>query len=59
MNQYANQETSEDVDYSPEAKEKLMEQMRQFDEKIRLDKEKFEHEKLKHKDDVQLKEKTN
>lgn len=57
MAQFANEETSEDVDYSPEAKEQLMEKIRQFDEKLKLEKERFSFEREKHKDDVRLKEK--
>jgi len=57
MNQYAGEETSEDIDYSPEAKADLMEKIRQFNEKLRLEREKFEFDKVKHKDDVVLKTK--
>lgn len=57
MNQFAGEETSEDVEYSPEAREKLLEQIRQFDEKIRIDKEKLELDKVKHRDDVKLRNK--
>lgn len=57
MNQFAGEETSEDVEYSPEAREKLLEQIRQFDEKIRIDKEKLELDKVKHRDDVELRNK--
>ena len=38
---------SEPEDYSQEAKDKLMETMRQFDERIKLDRDKFEFEKTK------------
>lgn len=57
MNNLASTEEFDDVDYSPEAKEKLLEQIRQFDEKLSLDKEKLDLEKKKHKDDVVLREK--
>lgn len=42
-------------DYSPEAKEKLMESMRQFDQKMQLDRERFNFEKKKHEDDIAVK----
>ena len=38
---------SEPEEYSQEAKDKLMETMRQFDERLRLDRDKFEFEKTK------------
>ena len=37
-------------EYSQEAKEKLMESMREFDARLRLDRDKFEFEKQKHRD---------
>ena len=42
---------------SEDNKQALMEKMRQFDEKIKLDREKFEFEKVKHKEDNALKDK--
>ena len=39
------------------SKAELAEKMRQFDEKIKLDREKFEFEKIKHKEDNALKDK--
>jgi hypothetical protein len=42
-------------EYSQEAKEKLMETMRQFDQRLALDKEKLAFEERKHRDDVELK----
>ena len=42
-------------EYSQEAKEKLMESMRQFDQRLSLDKEKLAFEERKHRDDVELK----
>ena len=39
------------------SKAELAEKMRQFDEKIKLDREKFEFEKVKHKEDNALKDK--
>ena len=50
----ANVETPE---FSEEARANLLEKMRQFDETIKLDREKFEFEKNKHKEDNQLKDK--
>lgn len=50
----ASVETSE---FSEEARANLLEKMRQFDETIKLDREKFEFEKNKHKEDNQLKDK--
>lgn len=42
-------------EYSQEAKDKLMESIRQFNEKIKLDREKLEFEKRKHSEDNALK----
>lgn len=42
---------------SSEGRDKLMEQIREFDEKLRLDREKFEHEKFKTREELRLKEK--
>lgn len=47
----------EEPEYSQEAKDKLMEQIRQFDEKLKLDRDKFNFDKRKHEDDVELKRK--
>lgn len=44
-------------EYSQEAKDRLMEQMREFDARLSLDRDKFEFEKHKAKVDAQLKEK--
>lgn len=51
--------TSEDGvnEVSSEKKDELLEKMRQFDAKLKLDKEKLQLEKEKHKDEVQLKNK--
>ena len=43
--------------YSEEAKANLLEKMRQFDAKLKLDREKFEFEKRKHSEDNALKDK--
>jgi len=44
-------------EYSQEAKDKLMESMRQFDERLKLDREKLELDKDKLSSDIRLKEK--
>lgn len=41
----------------PQEKEELLEKIRQFDERLKLDKEKLQLDKQKHVDDVQLKNK--
>ena len=46
-----------DVEYSQESKDKLMEQIREFDEKIKLDRERLEFDKDKARTDARLKEK--
>ena len=43
--------------FSEEAKANLKEKMREFDEKIRLDRERFNHEKATTKEELRLKEK--
>lgn len=55
MNKFADTETSEDIDFSPEAKARLAEQIREFDEKLKLDKRKLELDKEKAKIDASLK----
>ena len=47
----------EEPEYSQEAKDKLMEQIREFDERLKLDREKLRLDKKKHEDDVILKRK--
>lgn len=44
-------------EYSQEAKDKLMEQIREFDLRLKLDKERLEHDKEKAETDARLKEK--
>ena len=44
-------------EYSQEAKDKLMEQIREFDERLKLDREKLSLDKKNHEDDVILKRK--
>ena len=44
-------------EYSQEAKDKLMEQIREFDERIKLDRERLELDKTKASTDARLKEK--
>lgn len=57
MQAYAGEETTEDVEYSPEAKAKLEEQIREFDERLKLDKERLEFDRSKAQLDARLKEK--
>ena len=45
----------QEPEYSQEAKEKLMEDIRQFNEKLALDKEKFQFEKEKSNKELQIK----
>lgn len=47
----------EEPEYSEEAKANLMEKIRQFDEKLKLDRERLSFDKDKFKEDVRLKEK--
>lgn len=47
----------EEPEYSQEAKEKLMEQMREFDSRLRLDRDRLEFDKQKAATDARLKEK--
>ena len=42
-------------EYSQEAKEKLLESMRQFDSKMQLERDRFNFEKKKHEDDITVK----
>ena len=42
-------------EYSQEAKDKLMEQMRQFDARLKLDRERLEFDKQKSKEDLEIK----
>lgn len=42
-------------EYSQEAKDKLLEQIREFNEKLKLDKEKLNLDREKHKDDIRIK----
>ena len=45
----------EEQEFSEEAKANLMEKMREFNERLKLDREKLSHDKKKHEDDVSLK----
>ena len=47
----------EEPEFTQEAKANLMEKMRQFDAKLKLDKDRFEFDKAKAKKDQELKEK--
>lgn len=58
MSTNANQNDSiEEPVYSQEAKDKLMESMRQFDARLKLDRDKLEFDKLKSKNEIELKKK--
>ena len=46
-----------DTEYSQESKDKLMEQIREFDERLKLDRERLEFDKDKARSDAKLKEK--
>lgn len=46
----------EEPEFSEEAKANLMEKMRQFNEKLKLDKDKLAFDKTKHKEELELKE---
>ena len=52
----SSEDANRDEEYDSSDKEALMEKMREFDEKIKLDREKLEFEKQKHKEDNALKE---
>ncbi len=54
----ANQDGIEEQPFSEEARANLMEKMREFDAKLKLDKEKLELDKHKVKEDIRLKEKS-
>ena len=52
-----NEDVEIEPEYSQEAKDKLMESMRQFDERIKLDRERLQFDKDKARTDAALKEK--
>lgn len=47
----------QEPEYSQEAKDKLLQQIKEFDAKLKLDREKFEFEKQSKKEELRLKEK--
>lgn len=60
MNAYTKQSKEDGIvepEYSQEAKDRLMEQIREFDAKLKLDREKFNLDKEKARTDARLKEK--
>jgi hypothetical protein len=57
MGKYAGEETSEDIEFSEEAKANLLEKIREFDLKLNLDKQKLKLDKEKVRTDARLKEK--
>ena len=56
-----NQESDDGIQeqpFSEEARANLLEKMRQFDQKMKLDREKLELDKYKSREDIRLKEKS-
>lgn len=56
MNSQLQDDGIEEPEFSEEAKANLMEKMRQFNEKLKLDKDKLAFDKTKHKEELELKE---
>ena len=57
----SNQESNDSIQeqpFSEEARANLLEKMRQFDQKMKLDREKLELDKYKSREDIRLKEKS-
>ena len=57
----SNQESDDGIQeqpFSEEARTNLLEKMRQFDQKMKLDREKLELDKYKSREDIRLKEKS-
>lgn len=57
----SNQESDDGIQeqpFSEEARANLLEKMRQFDQKMKLDREKLELNKYKSREDIRLKEKS-
>ena len=57
----SNQESDDGIQeqpFSEEARANLLEKMRQFDQKMKLDREKLELDKYKSREDIKLKEKS-
>ena len=57
----SNQESNNGIQeqpFSEEARANLLEKMRQFDQKMKLDREKLELDKYKSREDIRLKEKS-
>lgn len=57
----SNQESDDSIQeqpFSEEARANLLEKMRQFDQKMKLDREKLELDKYKSREDIRLKEKS-
>lgn len=57
----SNQENDDGIQeqpFSEEARANLLEKMRQFDQKMKLDREKLELDKYKSREDIRLKEKS-
>ena len=58
IKQYLIENGIKEQPFSEEARANLMEKMREFDAKLKLDREKLELDKYKSKEDVRLKEKS-
>ena len=56
INASSKEESIEEPEFSEEAKANLLEKIREFDEKLKLDRDKLAFEKTKHSEDNQLKE---
>lgn len=56
MNKYAGEETIDDIEVDPQAKADLQEKIREFDEKLKLDRERLNLEKEKVKESNRLKQ---
>ena len=54
-----NEDGIKESEFSEEAKQNLLEKIREFNERLKLDKEKLQFEKEKHSDDVKLKRESN
>lgn len=56
MNAQSQSDGVEEQEFSEEAKANLLQKMKEFDEKLKLDKEKLAFEKTKHKEELELKD---
>ena len=58
MNSQNQDDGIKEQEFSEEARANLLEKMRQFDQKMKLDREKLELDKYKSREDIRLKEKS-